>query len=129
MNNKSGWLIIVLAILLSLSLLRRSQNSQPPITPMVQTSIDDDPMMGAINAPVTIIEFSDYECPYCKRFANDTLPQLKSMYIDMGKVRLIYRPLPMRPGPPTAPEPKKEMLLIFAFMTGYSAPPNQEEAD
>ncbi|KKS80060.1 MAG: DSBA oxidoreductase [Candidatus Beckwithbacteria bacterium GW2011_GWA2_43_10] len=102
MNNKSGWLIIVLAILLSLSLLRRSQNSQPPITPMVQTSIDDDPMMGAINAPVTIIEFSDYECPYCKRFANDTLPQLKSMYIDMGKVRLIYRDLPLLTHEPAA---------------------------
>ena len=102
MNNKSGWLIVVLAILLSLALLRRSQNSQPTLTPTVKASIDDDPMMGAINAPVTIIEFSDYECPYCKRFFNDTLPQLKSMYIDMGKVRLIYRDLPLLTHEPAA---------------------------
>ncbi len=66
-----------------------------------QTSPDDDAVLGDPNAPVTIIEFSDYQCPYCKRFWQDTLPQLKSEYIDTGKVKLIYRDYPL-PGHPMA---------------------------
>lgn len=58
-------------------------------------SIDDDPIMGDKNAPVTIIEFSDYECPFCKRYFDDTFPQLKEKYIDTGKVKIVFRDLPL----------------------------------
>lgn len=60
-----------------------------------KVSIDDDPILGDKNAKVTIIEFSDYECPFCKRFYDDTLTQLKKEYIDTGKVKLVYRDLPL----------------------------------
>ena len=43
------------------------------------------------NASVTIIEFSSYECPFCKKFFNETLPQLKEEYIATGKVKFVYR--------------------------------------
>jgi len=58
-------------------------------------SVSDDPALGDPNAPVTIVEFSDFECPYCKSFFEDTLPQIKEQYIDTGKVRLVYRDLPL----------------------------------
>lgn len=58
-------------------------------------SVDDDPFIGDKDAPITIIEFSDYECPFCKRFADNTLPELKKNYIDTGKVKLVYRDLPL----------------------------------
>src|SRR3989339_1412850 len=58
-------------------------------------SIDDDPILGDKNAPITIIEFSDYECPFCKRHFTDTFPQIKSEYIDKGIVKLVYRDLPL----------------------------------
>ncbi len=58
-------------------------------------SIDDDPVLGDKNAKVTIIEFVDYECPFCKRFFDDTLPQIKKEYIDTGKVKLVMRDLPL----------------------------------
>lgn len=61
----------------------------------VSVSIDDDAMLGNKNAQVTIIEFSDYECPFCARFYLNTLPQLKREYIDTGKVKLIYRDFPL----------------------------------
>jgi protein-disulfide isomerase len=61
----------------------------------VVVSTDDDPSLGDPNAPVTIIEFSDFQCPYCRRFWEQTLPQLKSEYIDTGKVRLVYRDYPL----------------------------------
>ena len=56
---------------------------------------DDDSFMGKEDAPVTIVEFSDYECPFCKRFYDQTLPQIKSQYIDTGKVKLIFRDFPL----------------------------------
>ena len=42
-----------------------------------EVSLDDDPVIGDKNAPVTIVEFSDYECPFCKRHFTDTYPQIK----------------------------------------------------
>lgn len=61
----------------------------------VTVSVDDDPVLGDPAAPVTVIEFSDYECPFCKRAFEELLPELKKAYIDTGKVRLVYRDLPL----------------------------------
>ena len=57
--------------------------------------LDDDAVKGDSNAPVTIVEFSDYECPFCERFFSQTYSQIKSEYIDTGKVKLIYRDFPL----------------------------------
>ena len=61
----------------------------------VSASIDDDPFIGSADAPVTIIEFSDYQCPFCRKFWLETLPSLKSEYIDTGKVKFVYRDFPL----------------------------------
>ncbi len=61
----------------------------------VQVSADDDPVLGDPNAPVTIIEFSDYQCPFCRRFWQQTLPLIKQNFIDTGKVKLVYRDFPL----------------------------------
>lgn len=61
----------------------------------VKASVDDDAVLGDENAPVTIIEFSDYQCPFCRKFFVDTLPQIKSQYIDQGKVKLVFRDFPL----------------------------------
>jgi protein-disulfide isomerase len=60
-----------------------------------KTSIDDDPVLGDKNAPVTIVEFSDYECPFCKRHFTETHPQLVKNYIDTGKAKLVFRDFPL----------------------------------
>lgn len=69
------------------------QGQAQPQTYVVKTS--NRPTMGQPNAPITIVEFSDYQCPFCRRFAESTLPLLKADYIDSGKVRYIYRDLPL----------------------------------
>ena len=61
----------------------------------VSASVDDDPFLGSEDAPVTIIEFSDYQCPFCRKFWVETLPSIKSEYIDTGKVKLVYRDFPL----------------------------------
>jgi len=69
---------------------------QPIPTPSrVQVSVDDDPSKGLATAPVTIIEFSDFECPFCARFYSQTLNQIEEKYIKTGKVRLVYRDYPL----------------------------------
>jgi len=66
----------------------------------VDVSADDDPALGDPNAKVTVIEFSDFQCPFCRVLWKDTMPQLKSEYIDTGKIRFVYRdyPLPFHDG-------------------------------
>lgn len=73
---------------------------QPPpnaaIRAMVpQIDILGDPMLGAADAPVTLVEFMDYECPYCQAFSRDTMPLVKKNYIDTGKLRYVARDFPL----------------------------------
>ena len=51
--------------------------------------------LGTTGAPVTIVEFTDLQCPYCARFSAQTFPELRRKYIDTGKVRFVTRDLPL----------------------------------
>lgn len=61
----------------------------------IEVSIDDDPILGDKNAKVTVIDFSDYECPFCKKYFDETFSQIKKDYIDTGKLKYVYRDLPL----------------------------------
>jgi len=61
----------------------------------MKTLIDDDTIKGDKDAPVTIVEWSDFECPFCTRFYTQTLGQIDEQYIKTGKVKLIYRDFPL----------------------------------
>ena len=60
-----------------------------------QVSGTDNPALGKNNAEVTLVEFSDYQCPFCRRFFENTLPTLKKDYIETGKVRYVFRDFPL----------------------------------
>jgi len=53
------------------------------------------PILGNKGAKVTIVEFSDFQCPFCSSLWKDTLPQIKKDYIDTGKVKFAYRHYPL----------------------------------
>ena len=65
---------------------------QPPPVVRVQVSTDGAPIRGTADAPVTLVEFSDFHCPFCKR-VQPTLTQVLEKY--PGKVRLLFRHLPL----------------------------------
>jgi len=69
------------------------------VTPSPTPDTDFEPetvaVMGLPDAPVTIVEFTDYQCPYCQRHATQTLVQIKNDYIDTGKVRYILKNFPL----------------------------------
>ncbi len=59
------------------------------------TAPTDAHTKGNTDAPITIIEFSDFECPFCNRFYTDTLPSIQSDWIATGKAKLMYRQYPL----------------------------------
>jgi len=61
----------------------------------VEVSLDDDAVLGDKNAKVTIVEFSDYQCPFCRKFWTETYSQLKSEYVDTGKAKIVFRDFPL----------------------------------
>jgi protein-disulfide isomerase len=58
--------------------------------------------LGGADAPITIVEFSDYLCPFCRRHALNTFAELKREYIDTGKVRYVLRDFPLDSAHPGA---------------------------
>lgn len=67
------------------------QQEQAPT--VVDVSVDDDPALGPEDAPIVIVEFSDFRCPYCARFHSQTLYPLLDQY--EGQIRLVYRDFPI----------------------------------
>src|SRR3989344_5143921 len=69
--------------------------AQPQQPTKGATTVDDDPVLGDKNAPITIVEFSDYECPFCKRHFDQTHQELVKKYIETGKVKLVFKDFPL----------------------------------
>jgi len=75
----------------------RSRKPQAKTLPtQVNYTADGEvPLLGDAGAKLAIIEFSDYQCPYCKRFIDQTFDKLKTNYIDVGKVQYLTRDFPL----------------------------------
>jgi len=71
------------------------QPSQSTAPQTFQISFEDEPFKGNPNAPVIIVEFSDFQCPFCSRFFQQTLPLIEENYIDTGKIKFVYKDLPL----------------------------------
>lgn len=100
--------ILIAAILISGTIFYTKTNSDrntvganigeqqaPQAGGKVNVSADDDPFLGNEKAKVTVIEFSDFECPFCRSMWRDSLPQIKKNYIDTGKIKFVYRDFPL----------------------------------
>ena len=60
-----------------------------------ENSLDADVRVrGQANAPLTLIEYSDFTCGYCLKFFKRTWPRIQARYVDTGKVRFVYRDFP-----------------------------------
>lgn len=109
-NPKNPWkyVSLVLAVLLVISVVHiyRSNNAEsaeditglaidPAIEAKNKILMDDDAVMGDPDAPIAMVLFSEYQCPYCLRHELQTIPQIKKNYIDTGKVKYVFRDLPL----------------------------------
>jgi protein-disulfide isomerase len=73
----------------------RTAPPPPPPPPAEPVAVVGAPIRGSREARAMLIEYSDIQCPYCGLFARDTLPVLEKEYVDTGKVRLVFRHLPL----------------------------------
>ncbi len=93
--------IIVAALIIALAIVYthfaptpQGGNNAAAVAPSVdikKVNIAGDPYIGNPNAPVTIAYWSDYQCPFCKQFEETTLMELKSTYVDTGKVKVVFK--------------------------------------
>jgi protein-disulfide isomerase len=66
-----------------------------PVLPKEPIDTGSAATLGAASAPVILIEFSDFECPFCARFTAETLPILRRDYVDRGVLRVVFRQMPL----------------------------------
>jgi len=76
-------------------LKQRPGRRAPAADQKVSLPLGDTYAIGSKDAPVTLVEFTDYQCPFCSRFHKNTFFQLKKNFVDTGKVRFISRDLPL----------------------------------
>lgn len=79
----------------------QSQGSsvQTPTPAVVQENIDTNaPILGDANAPVTIVEYGHFKCPFCNRFSRETEPQIAEKYIKTGKAKFVWKDFPFEGG-------------------------------
>jgi protein-disulfide isomerase len=74
-----------------------ARNAPPPEPPVqrAKLTLDGLPMLGVKTAPITIVEYTDYQCPFCQRFHVTTFAELKKNYIDTGKARFFSKDMPL----------------------------------
>ena len=68
---------------------------RPPALPNFDLEIGGAPAKGRADARLVLVEFSDFQCPYCGRYTRDTLGQIEKDYIETGKVRYVFRHFPL----------------------------------
>jgi protein-disulfide isomerase len=81
------------------ALVQKTQPAAKPAAPepprIVTVPLGDSPSLGQPSAPVVLVEFTDFQCTYCKRAHDDMLAAIQKKYIETGKVRLVSRNLPL----------------------------------
>ncbi len=89
-----GWMLLAIGL--------AAQTKDPGATgaqansaPQIEIKLPEHEFLGLRNAPLTMVELTDYQCPYCRKFRQTVFPELKKEYIDSGKMRFFSRDLPM----------------------------------
>lgn len=103
-----GSFVIAVAIIISTVayvVLSQKQNITDPkevYQNIGYINVHESPMLGNKNAPVTVIEYTDFDCPICKVATDEILPGLKKDYIATGKIKFIFKSLPIEALHPNA---------------------------
>lgn len=95
--------IVLLSACVSPAPKNAAPHDTPPASALPVVRVDPDHALGSSTASIAIVEFADYQCPYCRGFHAQTFPKLKSAYIDSGKARFFYKDFPLRIHPHAFP--------------------------
>jgi protein-disulfide isomerase len=84
----------ILASLDELKRMVKGPGQAGPKTPPTM-SVAGEPFKGEPSARLAIIEYADFECPFCRRFEHDVYPQIRDNYVNTGKVKYFHRDMPL----------------------------------
>jgi len=87
-------MVVGLTRIIGLLLFLISLTLDPLADAGIGEATDDGRVRGRVDAPVTLIEYSDFTCGYCLKFFRDTWPKLQAKYVETGKLRFVYRDYP-----------------------------------
>jgi len=87
-------MVVGLTRIIGLVLFLISLTLDPLAVAGIGEATDDGRVRGRVDAPVTLIEYSDFTCGYCLKFFRDTWPKLQAKYVETGKLRFVYRDYP-----------------------------------
>ena len=94
-----GVIALAVIVVAAFAILGPKNNSTPtPAQPSEITLINPDDIsldksLGPADASIVVVEYADFQCPYCKQFAEGTEHQIKENYVDTGKIRFVFRHL------------------------------------
>lgn len=87
--------VLLAGLPVNLTAADKTVSHRAPIILLPQLNLKDVPRQGNQEANIGIVELSDYQCPYCRAFYEQTFPKLKKDYVDPGLVQFIYMDLPL----------------------------------
>lgn len=73
----------------------REIRASPQPNPVVSINVHGEPYRGSSTSSLAIIEYSDFQCPFCARYVQEIYPQIEKDYIKTGKIRYLFRDLPL----------------------------------
>jgi protein-disulfide isomerase len=102
-NKGEGWenliaIVIVAIVAAGVGLWVYTQATATPApvdNARVQVPISVSPSFGDADAAMTVVIFSDFECPYCGEFARSTFPKVKEQFVDTGQIRFVFKHFPI----------------------------------
>jgi protein-disulfide isomerase len=80
---------------------------------MSNIEMEGEPVLGDDDAPVTMVVYEDFECPFCKRFEEGAVPQIVSNYVDSGQVRIVWKDKPLTQLHPWAKPAAEAMECVY----------------
>jgi protein-disulfide isomerase len=107
-------IVLILILAVSWWLYAKLNPAPPTQDERVSMPIGASPYLGADNATITVVEFSDFECFYCGQFAREQFPLIKQRYIDTGEVRFAYKNFPLTQAHPEARLAAEAAMCVHA---------------
>ena len=100
------------------TLIQGSQSLSPPPATNINLDLDGIPAKGLVTAPLTIVEFTDYQCPFCAKYTLEVFPEIEREYINTGKLRYFAKDYPLETVHPLA-RPAAEAALCAGLQSSF----------
>ena len=90
-----------------------NQQGETETINMDNIDMEGEPVLGEQDAPVTMVVYEDFECPFCKRFEEGAVQQIESNYVESGQVKMVWKDRPLKQLHPWAEPSAAAMECVY----------------